>query len=58
MTTIAWDGMTLAADKRATAGSLTRTVTKLYRVRGALCALFISTIDGHTWRALGDSVFH
>ena len=25
---------------------------------GALCAPLISTIDGHTWRALGDSVFH
>lgn len=25
---------------------------------GALRAPFISTIDGHTWRALGDSAFH
>ena len=25
---------------------------------GAHSAPFISTSDGHTWRALGDSVFH
>ena len=32
MTVIAWDGKTLAADKRACMGSFTYTVTKLYRI--------------------------
>lgn len=33
MTTIAWDGETLAADKLARYGSTRRTVTKIYRLR-------------------------
>jgi len=36
MTTIAWDGKTLAADKRATHGGLIFTVTKIFRIRGYL----------------------
>ena len=36
MTCVAWDGETLAADKRATVGSLYRTTTKIYRVGSAL----------------------
>lgn len=32
MTVIAWDGMTLAADKRATKWGLAYTVTKIFRV--------------------------
>jgi 20S proteasome alpha/beta subunit len=36
MTIIAWDGMTLAADKRASSGSLILTTTKIRRVRGCL----------------------
>lgn len=36
MTCIAWDGKTLAADKRATNSGLPRTVTKIHRVNGCL----------------------
>jgi hypothetical protein len=36
MTVIAWDGKTLAADKRATNGTLYRTVTKIFRVGDCL----------------------
>lgn len=36
MTCIAWDGETLAADKRATNSGLPRTVTKIYRSKGCL----------------------
>lgn len=32
MTCVAWDGKTLAADKRATSNGLISTVTKIYRV--------------------------
>ncbi len=38
MTTVAWDGHTLAADKRSCFGTLIHTVTKIYRVRGCLVA--------------------
>jgi hypothetical protein len=36
MTVIAWDGKTLAADKRADVGGMTYTTTKLFRVRDAI----------------------
>ena len=36
MTVIAWDGTTLAADRRACMGSLVATTTKIFRVRGCL----------------------
>lgn len=39
MTVIAWDGKTLAADKRATAGYNPSTVTKVRRVGGCLLAV-------------------
>lgn len=40
MTVIAWDGQTLAADKRATSGSgIARTVTKIQRHGDALLAM-------------------
>lgn len=39
MTCIAWDGKTLAADKRATYQGLTRTVTKIFRHGNALLAI-------------------
>lgn len=40
MTVIAWDGETLAADKRATSGGgIARTVTKIKRSRDALLAI-------------------
>jgi hypothetical protein len=35
---IAWDGKTLAADKRACNGTLYRTVTKIFRIGGNLVA--------------------
>lgn len=38
MTVIAWDGKTLAADKRATSAGMIFTVTKMFRVRGCLVA--------------------
>jgi 20S proteasome alpha/beta subunit len=37
MTCIAWDGKTLAADKRTCYGTMISTVTKIRRVRGLLC---------------------
>lgn len=36
MTIIAWDGKTLAADKRACHGTLIRTTTKIFKVNGCL----------------------
>lgn len=36
MTCIAWDGRTLAADKRCSNGGLSRTVTKIHRINGLL----------------------
>lgn len=38
MTTIAWDGKTLAADKRISFGSLPAVTTKVHRIDGALVA--------------------
>lgn len=38
MSVIAFDGRTLAADKRACIGTLIRTTTKIFRVGDALCA--------------------
>lgn len=38
MTVIAWDGKTLAADKRATYGDMICTVTKIARIEGRLAA--------------------
>lgn len=38
MTVIAWDGRTLAADKRGTIAGMAYTVTKIHRVRGELVA--------------------
>lgn len=38
MTVIAWDGKTLAADKRGTNCGMAYTVTKIHRVRGELVA--------------------
>lgn len=39
MTVIAWDGKTLAADKRTTSGSLIGVTTKIFRVYGCLVAV-------------------
>lgn len=36
MTCIAWDGKTLAADKRACIGTMIRTTTKIFKVNGCL----------------------
>lgn len=38
MTVIAWDGKTLAADKRGTVAGMAYTVTKIHRVPGGLVA--------------------
>jgi len=38
MSVIAWDGQTLAADKRASLGTLICKTTKIHRVGDALCA--------------------
>lgn len=38
MTVVAWDGSTLAADKRCSDGSMIRTVTKVFRVGNLLVA--------------------
>ena len=38
MSVIAWDGRTMAADKRSCIGTLIRTTTKIFRVGDALCA--------------------
>lgn len=39
MTTIAWDGKTLAADKQSTSHDMGRTVTKIFRLSDGLLAL-------------------
>ncbi|SOD42382.1 hypothetical protein [Nitrosovibrio sp. Nv4] len=39
MTVIAWDGRTLAADKRSINSGLARTVTKIYRVGDSVVAI-------------------
>lgn len=45
MTCIAWDGKTLAADKRCLNGSLIGTVTKIYRGRGGCLLGFSGDYD-------------
>lgn len=37
MTVIAWDGKTLAADRRASLGNMHRTIHKLHRIGDCLC---------------------
>ena len=39
MTVIVWDGYTLAADKQSTSAGLTRTVTKIRKIRFHLCGV-------------------
>ncbi|HCZ49097.1 MAG TPA: hypothetical protein DCZ11_08840 [Gammaproteobacteria bacterium] len=39
MTVIAWDGKTLAADKRTCSGTLIGVTTKIRRLRGHLCGV-------------------
>jgi 20S proteasome alpha/beta subunit len=56
MTTICWDGTTLAADKRATNGGLIFTVTKIFRVRGCLVSAagdFDRIMESIAWFADG-----
>lgn len=56
MTTIAWDGKTLAADKQAVMGSMKMTVTKLFRARGYLVAAagdFDRIVESVAWFAAG-----
>jgi hypothetical protein len=56
MTTIAWDGTTLAADKRATTSGMIFTVTKIFRVRGCLVGAagdFDRIMESIAWFAAG-----
>ena len=58
MSVIAWDGRTLAADKRASLGSLYRTTRKLFAARGCLVAYSGNADQGEEmlawWRAGAD----
>lgn len=47
MTCVAWDGTTLAADKRATRGEITDTVTKIFRVNDLLVGFCGTGSLGH-----------
>lgn len=56
MTTICWDGHTLAADKRSCNGPTIYQVTKIFRVRGCLVGgsgSFSSVIELVQWFAAG-----
>ena len=46
MTCIAWDGVTLAADKRVTLQGLARTVTKIFRVGDVLVGISGNGAEG------------
>lgn len=46
MTVIAWDGITLAADKRSISSGLARTVTKIFRVGNSVVAIAGSLDQG------------
>jgi hypothetical protein len=48
---IAWDGHTLAADKRASLGTLIRTTTKIFRHADALLAYAGDAVFGEEMRA-------
>lgn len=57
MSVIAWDGKTLAADKRACNGTFVRTVTKIFKVRGCLIGYAGSPDFGNelrNWFAEGE----
>lgn len=45
MSVIAWDGQSLAADKRASLGTLIRTVTKVFRVDATTLAAYSGDAD-------------
>jgi ATP-dependent protease HslVU (ClpYQ) peptidase subunit len=47
MTTIAWDGKTLAADKLVSFGGLPRTVTKIFRVGSVLVGIAGNAAEGY-----------
>lgn len=56
MSVIAFDGKTLAADKRACLGTLIRTTTKIFRIGDALCAYAGDAAGGEemlAWYAAG-----
>jgi ATP-dependent protease HslVU (ClpYQ) peptidase subunit len=56
MTVVAWDGKTLAADKRALAGGLISTVTKIRKIGKLLCGVagaFTSGQELLAWVELG-----
>ncbi len=54
MSCIAWDGTTLAADKRASRGSLIATTTKIFRSGDALIAYAGEAVFGEEMRAWFD----
>ena len=54
MSVIAWDGETLAADKRASNGTLIRTTTKIFRSGDALVAYAGEAVFGEEMRAWFD----
>ena len=57
MSVIAWDGKTLAADKRCLIGSTIRSSTKIFRVGDSLVGLsgdFIRALEVLEWLKLGD----
>lgn len=54
MSVIAWDGHTLAADKRASMGTLIRTTTKIFRSGDALVAYAGDAVFGEEMRAWFD----
>lgn len=56
MSVVCWDGHTLAADKRATLGSLIRTTTKIRRIGEFLCGYSGDAAQGEemlAWFARG-----
>lgn len=67
MTVVAWDGKTLAADKRGTSGGFRKTITKLFRIdnhlvgingsaahAGAFLAWFVAGRDPATFPTIAE----
>lgn len=59
MSVIAWDGHTLAADKRASMGSTIYTTTKIFRVKGCLVGHTGQLVFGQqmlAWFEAGENI--
>ena len=59
MSVIAWDGKTLAADKRATHAGLIRTTTKIFRANGCLVGYDGGAANGEemvAWFIAGENI--